>query len=124
MIRRPPRSTLFPYTTLFRSRGLREHPPARPLPGQALLGPRFRPLPPSQRRLALSRRPRVSASRSSSLLKRKGPSRSGPARYRERPPDPSPSPLARSVQRSPQQALRREPFGAPPLAPRERRPSE
>src|SRR5256885_3703692 len=24
MIRRPPRSTLFPYTTLFRSRGLRE----------------------------------------------------------------------------------------------------
>src|SRR2546422_9351205 len=29
MIRRPPRSTLFPYTTLFRSRGLtrRPHPP-------------------------------------------------------------------------------------------------
>src|SRR5256885_9982292 len=25
MIRRPPRSTLFPYTTLFRSRGLRFH---------------------------------------------------------------------------------------------------
>src|SRR5690349_23067927 len=25
MIRRPPRSTLFPYTTLFRSRGLRPH---------------------------------------------------------------------------------------------------
>src|SRR3712207_9315161 len=25
MIRRPPRSTLFPYTTLFRSRGLRGH---------------------------------------------------------------------------------------------------
>src|SRR3712207_7507308 len=25
MIRRPPRSTLFPYTTLFRSRGLRRH---------------------------------------------------------------------------------------------------
>src|SRR5260370_23028535 len=25
MIRRPPRSTLFPYTTLFRSRVLREH---------------------------------------------------------------------------------------------------
>src|SRR3712207_7413198 len=39
MIRRPPRSTLFPYTTLFRSPG-RQH-----LPGQALvlarpLGPR------------------------------------------------------------------------------------
>src|SRR2546427_3099685 len=26
MIRRPPRSTLFPYTTLFRSRGYRRHP--------------------------------------------------------------------------------------------------
>src|SRR2546421_7411032 len=25
MIRRPPRSTLFPYTTLFRSRGVRSH---------------------------------------------------------------------------------------------------
>src|SRR5947207_11542376 len=37
MIRRPPRSTLFPYTTLFRSRrgdrgrgGLRDQPPRRP----------------------------------------------------------------------------------------------
>src|SRR2546422_7408609 len=28
MIRRPPRSTLFPYTTLFRSRFLDLHPPA------------------------------------------------------------------------------------------------
>src|SRR5256885_5922414 len=27
MIRRPPRSTLFPYTTLFRSAHAREHPP-------------------------------------------------------------------------------------------------
>src|SRR3712207_7620572 len=27
MIRRPPRSTLFPYTTLFRSTGLRHEPP-------------------------------------------------------------------------------------------------
>src|SRR2546421_5476167 len=38
MIRRPPRSTLFPYTTLFRSasgRALREH---RPLLGQELPG--------------------------------------------------------------------------------------
>src|SRR2546422_2447916 len=38
MIRRPPRSTLFPYTTLFRSRGI--HPGDRdrgnvPAPGQA-----------------------------------------------------------------------------------------
>src|SRR2546427_2318167 len=31
MIRRPPRSTLFPYTTLFRSAGRRgHHPPHRP----------------------------------------------------------------------------------------------
>src|SRR2546422_7401447 len=29
MIRRPPRSTLFPYTTLFRSRGVRGCPPGR-----------------------------------------------------------------------------------------------
>src|SRR2546422_3759601 len=29
MIRRPPRSTLFPYTTLFRSDGSREHPAER-----------------------------------------------------------------------------------------------
>src|SRR5436190_12129748 len=33
MIRRPPRSTLFPYTTLFRSVLAREHPAGRP--GQA-----------------------------------------------------------------------------------------
>src|SRR5256885_6020702 len=32
MIRRPPRSTLFPYTTLFRSNGL---------PGEAMLGERL-----------------------------------------------------------------------------------
>src|SRR5438034_6983476 len=46
MIRRPPRSTLFPYTTLFRStrrggrwwsraRGHPRPPPGRPLPGRA-----------------------------------------------------------------------------------------
>src|SRR3712207_8067943 len=29
MIRRPPRSTLFPYTTLFRSRGVRRRAPRR-----------------------------------------------------------------------------------------------
>src|SRR3712207_7978296 len=29
MIRRPPRSTLFPYTTLFRSRGQADHPESR-----------------------------------------------------------------------------------------------
>src|SRR6185436_20823658 len=38
MIRRPPRSTLFPYTTLFRSR-----PPSRPRPGPAASRPRWRP---------------------------------------------------------------------------------
>src|SRR3712207_7365387 len=40
MIRRPPRSTLFPYTTLFRSQELVRLPLARPGPGpdQALVG--------------------------------------------------------------------------------------
>src|SRR3990170_7893465 len=37
MIRRPPRSTLFPYTTLFRS---------RPAPGSSPAGGRRRPRPP------------------------------------------------------------------------------
>src|SRR3712207_8368219 len=37
MIRRPPRSTLFPYTTLFRSRQQRLVPPGRKL--QPALGP-------------------------------------------------------------------------------------
>src|SRR3712207_7287914 len=32
MIRRPPRSTLFPYTTLFRSRGRAAVPARRPVP--------------------------------------------------------------------------------------------
>src|SRR3712207_7128299 len=36
MIRRPPRSTLFPYTTLFRSRPCRERLPAR---GESRAGP-------------------------------------------------------------------------------------
>src|SRR3712207_7251032 len=37
MIRRPPRSTLFPYTTLFRSRGdFRYHPDAEKLPSWGL----------------------------------------------------------------------------------------
>src|SRR2546430_7196844 len=31
MIRRPPRSTLFPYTTLFRSQAVRRRPYSRPL---------------------------------------------------------------------------------------------
>src|SRR2546430_10542157 len=41
MIRRPPRSTLFPYTTLFRSRPDREHVARRrraPVPGGARAG--------------------------------------------------------------------------------------
>src|SRR3712207_9133139 len=33
MIRRPPRSTLFPYTTLFRSRGGEHDHPGSPFPG-------------------------------------------------------------------------------------------
>src|SRR3712207_7819275 len=43
MIRRPPRSTLFPYTTLFRSRGLRDRRGGR-LP-RRLPGLRHGPLP-------------------------------------------------------------------------------
>src|SRR5260370_19214042 len=34
MIRRPPRSTLFPYTTLFRSNGLGRVPACRPKPSR------------------------------------------------------------------------------------------
>src|SRR5256885_3450634 len=34
MIRRPPRSTLFPYTTLFRSVAASRHPAEQPRPGQ------------------------------------------------------------------------------------------
>src|SRR5258708_32187113 len=37
MIRRPPRSTLFPYTTLFRSVAVRALP--QPGPGQEVVGP-------------------------------------------------------------------------------------
>src|SRR6266496_5943527 len=40
MLRRPPRSTLFPYTTLFRSHVLRRRPRRPPR-----MGPRLRPLP-------------------------------------------------------------------------------
>src|SRR2546430_12059401 len=46
MIRRPPRSTLFPYTTLFRSRGDREHRAGRVGGGHRdRLGDRFQRLP-------------------------------------------------------------------------------
>src|SRR3712207_7215876 len=44
MIRRPPRSTLFPYTTLFRSPGVRDL-----LDGQALRGGRAQAPPPPPR---------------------------------------------------------------------------
>src|SRR2546430_12923504 len=46
MIRRPPRSTLFPYTTLFRSRnGKDEHPSPDRFQTLAGFGPSFSPLP-------------------------------------------------------------------------------
>src|SRR5258705_6972482 len=38
MIRRPPRSTLFPYTTLFRSHGGHLLPPAHEIPQPFLIG--------------------------------------------------------------------------------------
>src|SRR3712207_8966789 len=40
MIRRPPRSTLFPYTTLFRSQRLAIQPVLPRLPGRAAVQPR------------------------------------------------------------------------------------
>src|SRR5258708_12712644 len=40
MIRRPPRSTLFPYTTLFRSSGIRRHCDTAPPTAQAVWAPR------------------------------------------------------------------------------------
>src|SRR3712207_7265015 len=43
MIRRPPRSTLFPYTTLFRSADVLRHAPRDP-PGDLLAQPEPRPL--------------------------------------------------------------------------------
>src|SRR5256885_13307017 len=46
MIRRPPRSTLFPYTTLFRSVLFHQYAPQphRPHPAGRRLGPTFRPV--------------------------------------------------------------------------------
>src|SRR3712207_7696417 len=41
MIRRPPRSTLFPYTTLFRSEGAQRHRSAGEHPGRLCVGPRL-----------------------------------------------------------------------------------
>src|SRR5258708_27145353 len=43
MIRRPPRSTLFPYTTLFRSRRTAEYPFSHRAPCSAGTRPRFAP---------------------------------------------------------------------------------
>src|SRR5258708_21718543 len=42
MIRRPPRSTLFPYTTLFRSPRLAQPPSSRPMPTKIAGRPRLR----------------------------------------------------------------------------------
>src|SRR5262245_66349776 len=54
MIRRPPRSTLFPYTTLFRSRGQRQHPAQLQIHGRRSLR-RAEPALPRHRRRALRR---------------------------------------------------------------------
>src|SRR2546422_8727828 len=59
MIRRPPRSTLFPYTTLFRSPGRRPQPSGaldRPHPGRSGEGPPRRPVPRDSGNVGLSRR--------------------------------------------------------------------
>src|SRR3712207_9212216 len=73
MIRRPPRSTLFPYTTLFRSRPggpLRLRDPRRPRgpPLRPLRAPRGPAQPPSAARGVPGRLPRPSTS----LLRRRG----------------------------------------------------
>src|SRR3712207_7677407 len=47
MIRRPPRSTLFPYTTLFRSHRVRRHRRRRRGPGAGLPGEAGRPARPA-----------------------------------------------------------------------------
>src|SRR5256885_11070503 len=49
MIRRPPRSTLFPYTTLFRSRRLSRREPRREVRPRASLRPAVRQLRPTER---------------------------------------------------------------------------
>src|SRR3712207_8888874 len=75
MIRRPPRSTLFPYTTLFRSRGQERHerqhgrdeerqPPER----QGELLHAALPLPPGGRRLPARAAPRRPQDRHSTRL--------------------------------------------------------
>src|SRR2546422_1796081 len=66
MIRRPPRSTLFPYTTLFRSRGPRRQPrrrclpPARPaqMEASARAGTSAGPEGPARERRSRARPPR------------------------------------------------------------------
>src|SRR3989454_221966 len=50
MIRRPPRSTLFPYTTLFRSPTPQQHQPGRGVPGPRRRARRHRARPPGRRR--------------------------------------------------------------------------
>src|SRR5689334_25151723 len=45
MIRRPPRSTLFPYTSLFRSAGRSSQPARRARAGEPRLGAALRPRP-------------------------------------------------------------------------------
>src|SRR3712207_7621209 len=57
MIRRPPRSTLFPYTTLFRSEDRRDDEPLRPH-ALEVLAPRDRPELPTHGRSSPPRRRR------------------------------------------------------------------
>src|SRR6266446_8146787 len=93
MIRRPPRSTLFPYTTLFRSRGLRGR--ERVLCGRPARGA-------AVRRFACRRRRRRQLRRASRRLARPwwstrdpAPPPSGPERNDVRLPHPRAGPLRR-----------------------------
>src|SRR2546430_12713159 len=71
MIRRPPRSTLFPYTTLFRSRGGTRNTHAAPLVVSSVVGLLQRTFPPhelKQRTRTLVRGDRLNPDRKSTRL--------------------------------------------------------
>src|SRR5256885_16910648 len=79
MIRRPPRSTLFPYTTLFRSRGTRL--PQQPVVGR--LDPRVAAL---DAVLGAGQRPRIERVDPRPLYRRLSVGRGGPGGELSQPP--------------------------------------
>src|SRR2546421_3721160 len=111
MIRRPPRSTLFPYTTLFRSRGAHRHPPHAPGAARVPRGAAGRERP-ARMRLA---GPAVSRARD----------QGGAAAARHRPGALLPWPPARAARVHRPRGQRRSgprPRPRPPCLPGDRRP--